>query len=119
MTRRSWDRWLTPLLLIQINDNERFSDDDLFQPHNFLGNLGNPADVQHINEDLQNLERKPNRDWDESLVITDSDSYELDLFDLNFPFREAEVDPELNISLQDEKLSDSMTISLQDGKKRN
>jgi len=119
-----------PLLLIQINDDERFSDDDLFQPHNFLDNLENPADVQHMNEELQNLERTPNRDWDESLVITDSDSYELDLFDLNFPFREAEVNTELHISFQDEnrtKINNSfqdenqtkINISFQDEERTN
>ena len=115
-----------PFLLIQINDHERFSDDDLFQPHNFLGNLGNPADVQHENDDLLKLERTPNRDWDESLVISDS-SYELDLFDENFPFREPVADTDvkispqnmiqndpMNISLQGEIRNDPMTFSLQD-----
>ena len=111
-----------PLLLIQINDHERFSDDDLFQPHNFLGNLGNPANVRPGNDDLPEMELKPNRDWDESLVISDS-SYELDLFDENFPFRDPVTDTDVkispqdmiqNISLQGKIQDDPMTFSLQD-----
>ena len=111
-----------PLLLIQINDHERFSDDDLFQPHNFLGNLGNPANVHPGNDDLPEMELKPNRDWDESLVISDS-SYELDLFDENFPFRDPVTDTDVkispqdmiqNISLQGKIQDDPMTLSLQD-----
>jgi len=111
-----------PLLLIQINDHERFSDDDLFQPQNFLGNLGNPANVHPGNDNLPEMELKPNRDWDESLVISDS-SYELDLFDENFPFRDPVTDTDVkispqdmiqNISLQGKIQDDPMTLSLQD-----
>jgi len=98
-----------PLLLIQINDDERFSDDDLFQPHNFLGNSGDPADVLMKNDDLLDLDSKPNKDWDESLVITDSDTCELTLFDLDFPFR----DKNLNASFQDENKTE-IDFSFQD-----